>query len=265
MATPLTILPHFGRGLGRIPRDLRTFIAALNDLFDDSTGHDHATSAEGAPIPDAGLASFLVKNPGVVAGGRADFAGTATAAITVTIGAQVYTEADAEDLPNGVWTNGASANDSAVSLAAAINGDTRAGSLYAAVVLTDTVFIFARAVGTAGNATITVSAGEPATVENLIDGTVAAVKETAVIMHTVTAAEVAVATNAPEVLIPLPFDPTFFSWQVFDSNGGIYATEITARGTVVVASAPVPAYFRLANNGAADVQAGDIIRLVAQE
>ncbi len=218
-------------------------------------------------IGDDRMVSSLVKEPGRIAVGRADFAGAATPAITVTIGAAVYTEADAEDFPNGIWTNGASGNDGAVSLAAAINGDTRnsGGPSYAAVVLTDTVFVFALAVGTAGNVSIVVSAGEPASVENLIGGAAAAVKQIVTIQHVVTALEVAVAGTAPEVLIPLPFDPTFFSWQVYDSTGGIYATELTARGTVVVASSPVPAYFRLANNGAADVQAGDIIRLIAVE
>ncbi len=218
---------------------------------------------EAGTIGSAELSSSVV-NPGVIAGGRVDFAGTATGAATVTVGVVVFLEADSADAPNGVWTNGSSGNDSAISLAAAINGDTRNGGTYAAVVLTDSVFIFARAIGTAGNVTIVVSTGEPAVVEALIGGAAVARKETLVLHHVVTALEVAVNTSAPEVLIPLPFDPTFFSWQVYDSTGGIYATEITARGTVVVASGSVPAYFRLANNGAADVQAGDIIRLVIQ-
>lgn len=217
-------------------------------------------------VTDAKLASFIVKEPGRNAVGRLDFAGAGTAAATVTIGAVTYLEADSADAPNGVWTNGASANDSAVSLAAAINSDTRTSPLlYAAVVLTDTVFVFAKAVGIAGNVSMSVSAGEPAVIENTVGGAAAAVKQTVTILHTVTAAEVAVSGAAPEVLIPLPFDPVFFSWQVYDSTGGIYATEITARGTVVAAAGNVPAYFRLANNGATDIQAGDIIRLVAQE
>ena len=230
---------------------------------------DVATVADlfaAATIGDDRMVSSIVKEPGRVAGGRLDFAGAGTAAATVTIGAVTYLEADAEDFPNGVWTNGASGNDSAVSLAAAINGDTRTSPLlYAAVVLTDTVFVFAKLPGTAGNVSMSVSAGEPAAIENLIDGAAAAVKQTVTILHTVTTLEVAVSGTAPEVLIPLPFDASFFSWQVYDSTGGIYATEITARGTVVAAAVNVPAYFRLANNGATDIQAGDIIRLVAQE
>ena len=219
---------------------------------------------EGA-LADDRLVSFLVKEPGHIAKGMADFAATADAGITVTIGAVVFQEADVEDFPNGVWTNGGTGNDSAVSLAAAINGDTRNGGVYAAVVLTDTVFIFARVVGTDGNVAIVVSAGEPAAVEALVGGTAAAVKQQAHIMHVVTALEVAVSGTAPEVLIPLPFDANFFSWQVYDSSGGIYATELTAQGTVTNAAGSVPAFFHLANNGAADVQAGDIIRLIVQE
>ncbi len=217
-------------------------------------------------IADDRMSSSIVKEPGHIARGVLDFAGTATPAVVMTIGAVTYTEADAEDFVNGQWTNGGSANDSAVSLAAAINGDTRngGGGTYAAVVLTDTVFVFALVVGTAGNVSMSVSAGEPVAIENMIGGTAAAVKQQAHILHVVTALEVAVAGTAPEVLIPLPFDADFFSWQVYDSTGGIYATEITARGTVVAASSPVPAYFRLANNGAADLQAGDIIRLIVQ-
>ena len=233
-------------------------------LADEAVDSEHFVDGS---VDDVHLASSLVKEPGHIAGGRLDFAGVASGGVTVTIGAVVYREEDAEDFPNGEWTNGGSGNDSAVSLAAAINGDTRngGGPSYAAVVLTDTVFVFALAVGTAGNVSASVSAGEPATIENLVGGTEAVVKQTAVIMHTVTALEVAVASNAPEVLIPIPFDAAFFSWQVYDSSGGIYATEITARGTVTTASGDVPAFFHLANNGAVDVQSGDIIRLVVQE
>ena len=229
---------------------------------DGSIDSEHVAAAT---LADDRLASFLVKEPGHVAVGRLDFAAVANAAVTVTIGAQTYLENDAPTSTNGEWTNGGSANDSAVSLAAAINDDTRGGNDYCAVVSTDTVFVFARVVGTAGNVAASVSAGEPASIEALVGGTAAVVKQQAHIMHTVTALEVAVASNAPEVLIPLPFDAVYFSFQVYDSTGGIYATELTARGTVVAASAPVKAYFKLANNGAADVQAGDIIRLVVQD
>lgn len=243
--------------------------AALVDVFADNSFNQatlNALLATGA-LDDDRLASFLVKEPGHIAGGRLDFGAVATAAVTVTIGGITYLEADAPTVTNGEWTNGASGNDSAVSLAAAINGDTRnsGGASFAAVVLTDTVFVFALVSGTAGNVAASVSADEPTSIENLVGGTAAAVKRQAHIMHTVTALEVAVAANAPEVLIPLPFDATFFSFQVYDSTGGIYATELTCRGTVVTASGNVPAHFRLANNGATDIQAGDIIRLIVQE
>ncbi len=238
-------------------------IDAADRLKAASIGSDRIISGT---IADDRMSSSLVKDEGAIAVGRLDFAGVATAASTITIGAATYLEADAEDFPNGQWTNGATANNSATSLVSAINGDTRngGGAYYAAVLLTDTVFVFALAIGIAGNVSMSTSAGEPASIENMIGGLAVAVKQVAHIMHTVTTLEVAVAGTAPEVLIPLPFDATFFSWRVYDSTGGIYATEITARGTVTVAASPIPAYFRLANNGAADLQAGDIIRLVIE-
>ena len=257
--TEANVLATFAAGafttvnLDALIADNQFTLALMNNLM-----------VEGA-LADDRLVSFLVKEPGHIAKGMADFAGVADAGITVTVGAVVFQEAGAEDFPNGVWTNGGSGNDSAVSLAAAINGDTRNGGIYAAVVSTDTVFIFNRVVGTIGNVNIVVSANEPGTVENLVGGTDAVVKQQAHIMHTVTALEVAVVGAAPQVLIPLPFNATFFSWQVYDSTGGIYATELTARGTVTNAAGSVPAFFHLADNGAADVTAGDIIRLIIQD
>ncbi len=220
-----------------------------------------------ATIADDRMANAITKDEGAIAVGRLDFGATADAAVTLTIGAVDYAEQDAPTVTSGEWTNGASANDSAVSLAAGINGDTRnaGGPSYAAVVLTDTVFVFALTAHTDGNVAMSVTAGEPASIEATLGGLVVAVKQVAYIMHTVTALEVATGGAAtPEVLIPLPFDATFFSWQVYDSTGGIYATEMTGLGTVVAASSPVPAYFRLADNGGAPVQAGDIIRLIVE-
>ena len=257
--TEANVLATFAAGafttvnLDALIADNQFTLALMNNLM-----------VEGA-LADDRLVSFLVKEPGHIAKGMADFAGVADAGITVTVGAVVFQEAGAEDFPNGVWTNGGSGNDSAVSLAAAINGDTRNGGIYAAVVSTDTVFIFNRLVGTSGNVNIVVSANEPAIVENLVGGTDAVVKQQAHIMHTVTALEVAVVGAAPQVLIPLPFNATFFSWQVYDTNGGLYATELTARGTVTDAAGSVPAFFHLADNGAADVAEGDIIRLIIQD
>ncbi len=228
---------------------------------------DASDRLKAASVGDDRLTSFLVKEPGRIANGILDFAGVATAGATVTIGAATYLEDDAPTVTNGEWTNGSTANNSAVSLAAAINGDTRnsGGPSYAAIVKADSVFVFALAVGVGGNVSMSVSTGEPASIENLIGGAAAAVKQQVLIQHVITALEVAVASSAPEVLIPLPFDPAFFTWTVYDSSGGIYATEMTGQGSVVNAASPIPAYFLLANNGSADVQAGDIIRLVVQD
>lgn len=61
--------------------------------------------------------------------------------MSVVIGGVSYTEADTAAPTTGVWTNGASASDSATSLAAAINGDTRAAVPFTAYALADNVFI----------------------------------------------------------------------------------------------------------------------------
>ena len=63
--------------------------------------------------------------PGQNAVGVVDFNGTGEAAMKITINGVDYQEADAADPEDGVWTNGASAANSATSFAAAVNGDTR--------------------------------------------------------------------------------------------------------------------------------------------
>lgn len=60
MATPFSARFDFGRGLARIPQNLRTYLQALSDLFDETTGHDHATAAEGAPIAAGGIDALAV-------------------------------------------------------------------------------------------------------------------------------------------------------------------------------------------------------------
>lgn len=215
-------------------------------------------------LADDRLASFLVKNPGVIAHGLVDFNAVSDAANTVTIGAVTYLEADAPTVTNGEWTNGASATDSATSLAAGINGDTRnaGGPSYAAIQVGTSVWLFALAIGTAGNVAVSHDTGaDPDVEESLIDGAAAAVKQTVQIQHAVTAEEAV----QVQVLIPLPFDAAFFEWHVYDATGGILATEVTDRGTVVAGASPIPAYFQVLTNGATHISSGDIIRLTARE
>jgi len=184
--------------------------------------------------------------------------GAAEAACSVTIGGVEYLEADAEDLPNGVWTNGASAADSATSLAAAINGDTRSGgSPFTAIVSAagESVIILADAVGTAGNAAITTTSATRVTVENAHGGAAAAIKRTLAIAYVVTDQDVL----AGEVNIPVPFTPTAFVVQYTATDGALKA----ATGTVEIASAPNRILFTEA--GGTALIAGDVIRLVVFE
>lgn len=301
MAKPFTPRFDFGRGFARISKNLRSYLVLLNDLFDEVSGHDHATAAEGAPIPSGGLAalsvdtaelaadavdstkiednavdsehyvdgsvddihlaSLLLKEPGRQAMGLIDFNAVGDAASTVTIGAVTYLESDTPTVTNGEWTNGATATTSATSLAAAINGDTRATLVYAAVAVGTSVWVFALAVGTAGNVAITASGTDPDVTEDLIGGAAAAVKQVVNFQHVVTAEEAV----QVQVLIPLPFDAAFFEWHVYDTNGGILAVEVTDRGSVVNAAAGIPAYFQVITNGATHISAGDVIRVTCIE
>lgn len=216
-------------------------------------------------IADDRLVSSLVKEPGHISVGRVDFGATGDCT-SVDVGpTAVYTRHDtAQDSPNGVWEDGATAGDSATNLALAINGDTRnsSGPYYAALASGGTCFIFALAIGTTGNVSIVRTGGaQPDALENLIGGTARAVKQVVQVMHVVTTEE----ADAVEVVIPLPFDADFFEFHVYDTDGGILATEVTDRGTVIATAGTVPAYFRLATNGGTHVSSGDIIRLTAQE
>nr|HPL29928.1 hypothetical protein [Anaerolineae bacterium] len=85
-------------------------------------GHGHALAAGASDVTaTAAQVNTLVRDAGQQAVSVVDFnTGAAEAACKVTIDGVDYQEADAEDLPNGVWTSGASAADSATSFAAAV-------------------------------------------------------------------------------------------------------------------------------------------------
>jgi hypothetical protein len=68
MAVPFSARFDFGRANARIPLNLRTFLQALSDLFDEVTGHDHATAAEGAPIAAGGIAALSIDTAELAAG-----------------------------------------------------------------------------------------------------------------------------------------------------------------------------------------------------
>lgn len=210
-------------------------------------------------VADDRLASFLVKDAGALAVGRFNFSTEGTAASTITIdggGTPItYLEADVEDFPNGVWTNGGAAAASATSLTAAINGDTRVALRVAAVARGTTVWVFALAVGSASDFTLAASDASPDVAENMAGGAAVAVKQVAHIEHVVSTEE----GTQVEVHIPLPFDAAFFTFEVLDGSGQDQA--VTDVGTVTAAAGVVPAFFRLVINGAVHIAATDIIKL----
>ncbi len=218
----------------------------------------------GAGVTPTFQTPTLYDELGRIAVGRVDFSAEGSENCIVTVGAVTYTEEHtATDVTVGEWDNGGSAGASATNLAAGINGDTRnsGGNSYAAIVKAGTVYITAIAVGTAGNVTVSDDSAQPDANENLIGGAAAAVKQTVTILHTITTEEV----DATQVIIPLPFNPVYFSWKIFDSSGAIPATETTYNALVTNAAGAVPAYFTLADNGIVDPTAGDILRLVATD
>ena len=185
--------------------------------------------------------------PGAMASAVVDFNATGEAAMSVTVDGVVYLEADAEDLPNGVWTNGASANDSATSLIAAINGDTRAAVPFTALVGVDTdaVTLFWDAIGTAGNVTISTTSGA--------NCTAAALKQITRVTHTVTTQ--GLLSGAVE--IPVPFTPTGFSFVSVSSSG--LQKAITDLATIQAS----PARIRFDTDGATNLANTDVVYLTA--
>ena len=199
---------------------------------------------------------------GRIAVGRVDFFAEGTENCIVTVGAVTYTEEHVgTDATVGEWDNGGSNTASATNLAAGINGDTRnaGGPSYAAIASGSTVFIMALSVGTAGNVTVSADQAQPDAIENLIGGAAAAVKQTAMITHTITTEE----ADAVRVIIPLPFSAADFKWEIYAAGGEFLSSTITDRGTVVAVAGTIPAHFLLATNGATHFAATNVIKLVA--
>jgi len=176
---------------------------------------------------------------------------------SITIGAVTYPYDGSPTVADGEWDYGASASESATNLAAAINGKT--GSPYAATANTDTVHVYAKTVGTAGNVTITRNTGaQPATVANTVGGLAAATKQWCMRAHTVTANDV---DTAVLVNIPMPFTPTMFTVQVRSSTGTIRDGLVTDLFTI----AATPARIVATDAGAVHLVAGDVITITAHE
>jgi hypothetical protein len=177
----------------------------------------------------------------------------------VRIGTVVYPYDATPDLTLGEWgPHGASAANSAIALAAGINGDTRnaGGPFYKAVVGTaGTVRVFQL---TPSSATVTIArvgGAQPATVEGLTGGLDEAVKKIAVIQHTVTAEE----GTEVDARIALPFVPTAWSVSVRKSTGApSYITDL-----VTLETSPVE-HIKIVTTGATHIAATDVIVVIAQ-
>jgi hypothetical protein len=228
-------------------------------------------SAEGDPSKLESVADFVAaiagtgllaasgvmatEDPGAIAVGSLKFGGTGDCT-SVSVGAEEYAYDATPVVADGEWAYGASASESATNLAAAINGKT--ASPYTAIADGNTVYIFAEAVGTAGNVTVSRSGGtEPATLENLVGGLAAATKQSCVVAHTVTANEV---DTAVLVHIPLPFTPTRFIAQIRSATG-LVKGDVTDLFTI----GATPDRIVLTDDGATHVVATDVITVQAWE
>lgn len=200
----------------------------------------------------------LIYFPGQNAVGVVDFSATGEAGMKVTVNGVDYQEADAADAEDGVWTNGASAANSATSFAAAVNGDTReTKNPIRAVVSTvgDSVFLIADFPGTEYNYTVSETSAANCTVENMKTGRNPGRKRQITGNYTVTAQDVL----ADQIVIGLPFAPTCYHVDGRTSAGVIdaWTVEVTAQAN--------PNRLLINFAGATDPVAGDIVHFTVTE
>jgi len=190
--------------------------------------------------------------------GVIDFNSTGEAAMAVVIGGVTYLEADAEDFPNGVWSNGANAGASAASLIDAINDDTRGGKpkvfAYESTV-GDSIILVADEEGVVGDLVVTQDGASACTVENMHDGKDGGRKKIAAFNYAVTAQDVL----ADQCNIPLPFAPEAFIVNVRGATGLIDAATVLA----TIETGPDRIMIEFA--GATDPVAGDLVHGVVFE
>ncbi len=160
-----------------------------------------------------------------------NFNATAEAAMSITIGGIVFQEADTAAPTGGVWTNGASAANSATSLIAAINGDMRAPFYFTARADAsgNGLWVTWDSADTDGNVSITETSAANCTVEQFHGGETGGVKEIVYIKHTVTTQELL----SGAIEIPIPFVPQGFHFSATTTAGTPkYPTDkVTMEGT----------------------------------
>lgn len=201
----------------------------------------------------AGLQGSLVQTD-IKAVGHVDFSGVGGAGDAITINGVAYTEADTAVAASGIWTNGASAADSATSLAAAINGDLRPTKPPVTAVVSaggDTVVVVANKPGPEYNYTITTTA-DNSTAYNMAGGAKGGRIECAAIAHTATAQDVL----AGEVTIGLDWTPDAFFVQVF--NAGV---DLAFDGTTTLQSSPTR--LRIVDGGSNNITEGMVVSVLA--
>jgi len=158
-----------------------------------------------------------IADKGVVGLAHIDFNGIAEAAMTVTIGGIVYTEADTAAAASGVFTNGASADASSDSLIAAINGDMRTAVPFTAVPDASGagIWIVYDTAGADGSVTVTTTSAGNCTVQAGKNGADQAIVNMCTFKHTVTTHELL----SGALVLPLPFAPTTWFVNVYDTDG----------------------------------------------
>lgn len=189
---------------------------------------------------------------GTVASSYIDFNDVGEAGMAIEISGVVYQEADAAVPANGVWTNGASAEASATSLTAALNGDTRATVPFTAVRSGDGVWLFWDTPGDTGGADVTTDSAANCTVQHGFNGG-SDPKVQNVVRFTAEVTAQLLLSGAIE--IPLPFTPAGHHVTALSATGApVYFTDL-----ITIATAPVR--MKITTTGAVNLADTDVVHV----
>ena len=182
------------------------------------------------------------------------FSGVGAPGTSIALGGFIFNEDDPAAPTTGVWTNGASAGDSATSLIAAINGDTRTSIPFTAVAGAGADLWLSQDVAGVQAASVNITAASSScTVENMTGGADSEVKKIVNITHTVTANELL----SGHIDFPIPFLPESWQVQAFTSAGApVYFTDL------VTWEASPTNIIRIATDGATNIAVTNTVHLV---
>jgi len=160
---------------------------------------------------------YPVSHTGKQATAYIDFNATGEAGMKVTIDGIDFQEADTAVPATGVWTNGASAANSATSLIAAINGLVMSGFYFSARADASGagVWVTYDNPGADGNVDITTTSAANCTVQNSHGGEDGGVKEICYVKHVVSTQELL----SGAIEIPMPFTPAGFHFSATNATG----------------------------------------------